>query len=235
MDRVFLDDFILTDGEYKHMIKARRLGLGDKIEAVINGELYLCEIVEVSKNSAEIQSIEKLEIKNAGPKITLYQSVIDKKKMESVFKYCTALEVSKFIPVVTRFTEAIKDRNFVSERNYGILKEAAQQSKGSFLPEISETVDFKDAVLNAKQDDLSFILYELEDSNYIGNLDLKNIDSISIFVGPEGGYHKDEVDFAIQNGVKPIRLFSRILRSELAGFSALSIINSCVEAYESKD
>lgn len=57
MDRVFLDDFILTDGDYKHMIKARRLGLGDKIEAVINGGLYLCEIVEVSKNSAEIQSI----------------------------------------------------------------------------------------------------------------------------------------------------------------------------------
>lgn len=235
MDRVFLDDFVLTDGDYKHMIKARRLGLADRIEAVINGELYLCEIVEVSKNSAEIQSIEKLEINNLGPKITLYQSVIDKKKMESVFKYCTALGVSKFVPVVTRFTDAIKDKNFVNERNYGILKEAAQQSKGCFLPEISKTVDFKEAVLKAKKDDLSLILYELEDSNFIGNLDFKNIDSISIFVGPEGGYHKDEVDFAIQNGVKPVRLFSRILRSELAGFSALSIINSCVEAYESKD
>ncbi|WP_099950730.1 RsmE family RNA methyltransferase [Ezakiella peruensis] len=235
MDRVFLDDFVLTDGDYKHMIKARRLGLGDRIEAVINGELYLCEIVEVSKNSAEIQSIEKLEIKNLGPKITLYQSVIDKKKMESVFKYCTALGVSKFVPVVTRFTDAIKDKNFVNERNYGILKEAAQQSKGCFLPEISKTVDFKEAVLKAKKDDLSLILYELEDSNFIGNLDFINIDSISIFVGPEGGYHKDEVDFAIQNGVEPVRLFSRILRSELAGFSALSIINSCVEAYESKD
>ena len=235
MDRVFLDDFVLTDGDYKHMIKARRLGLADRIEAVINGELYLCEIVEVSKNSAEIQSIEKLEINNLGPKITLYQSVIDKKKMESVFKYCTALGVSKFVPVVTRFTDAIKDKNFVNERNYGILKEAAQQSKGCFLPEISKTVDFKEAVLKAKKDDLSLILYELEDSNFIGNLDFINIDSISIFVGPEGGYHKDEVDFAIQNGVKPVRLFSRILRSELAGFSALSIINSCVEAYESKD
>lgn len=235
MDRVFLDDFVLTDGDYKHMIKARRLGLGDKIETFINGELYLCEIVEVSKSSAKLQALEKLEIKNLGPKITLYQSVIDKKKMESVFKYCTALGVSKFIPVVTRFTDAIKDKNFVNDRNYGILKEAAQQSKGCFLPEISETVDFKEAVLKAKEDDMSLILYELEDSNYIGNLDFKNIDSISIFVGPEGGYHKDEVDFAIQNGVKPVRLFSRILRSELAGFSALSIINSCVEAYESKD
>lgn len=235
MDRVFLDDFVLTDGDYKHMIKARRLGLGDKIETVIDGELYLCEIVEVNKNSARLKSLKRLKIKSLGPKITLYQSVIDKKKMESVFKYCTALGVSDFVPVITRFTEAIKDKNYVNERNYGILKEAAQQSKGSFLPVISNTINFEDAVLKAKHDDLSLILYELEDSNYIGNLDLKDIDSISIFVGPEGGYHKDEVDFAIQNGVKPVRLFSRILRSELAGFSALSIINSCVEAYESKD
>jgi 16S rRNA (uracil1498-N3)-methyltransferase len=47
---------------------------------------------------------------------------------------------------------------------------------------------------------------------------------VAIFIGPEGGFEEAEVETAIQNGVEPITLGKRILRTETAGFTVLSWI-----------
>ena len=49
-------------------------------------------------------------------------------------------------------------------------------------------------------------------------------ESIGIFIGPEGGLEKDEVDRAVAIGAKPITLGKRILRTETAGMALLSIM-----------
>ncbi len=48
--------------------------------------------------------------------------------------------------------------------------------------------------------------------------------SIGIFIGPEGGFDDNEIDDAIDNNTKPITLGKRILRTETAGFSIMSIL-----------
>ena len=48
--------------------------------------------------------------------------------------------------------------------------------------------------------------------------------SIGIFIGPEGGFEKEEVDAAIHQGAKAITLGRRILRTETAGLAILSIL-----------
>ena len=45
-----------------------------------------------------------------------------------------------------------------------------------------------------------------------------------ILVGPEGGFHKDEIDLALSSGIQPIDLGPRIMRSETAAISASSIL-----------
>ena len=47
---------------------------------------------------------------------------------------------------------------------------------------------------------------------------------IAIFIGPEGGFEEAEVEFAKENGVIPVSLGKRILRTETAGFTTLSIL-----------
>ena len=47
---------------------------------------------------------------------------------------------------------------------------------------------------------------------------------IGIFIGPEGGFEKSEVDTAIAYGAKCITLGHRILRTETAGMAVLSIL-----------
>ena len=48
--------------------------------------------------------------------------------------------------------------------------------------------------------------------------------SVGFFIGPEGGFETSEVEYAIENGAKAITLGKRILRTETAGLTTLSIL-----------
>ena len=45
-----------------------------------------------------------------------------------------------------------------------------------------------------------------------------------VLIGPEGGLHQDEVTLSLNKGIRPVCLGSRILRSETAAMSAVSIL-----------
>ena len=49
-------------------------------------------------------------------------------------------------------------------------------------------------------------------------------ETIGIFIGPEGGFEEEEVDKAMKMGAKPITLGRRILRTETAGLTLLSVL-----------
>ena len=55
---------------------------------------------------------------------------------------------------------------------------------------------------------------------------------ISVFIGPEGGFEEAEVDYARENGAIPVSLGKRILRTETAGFTTLSILMYEIECAE---
>ena len=48
--------------------------------------------------------------------------------------------------------------------------------------------------------------------------------SVGVFIGPEGGFEREEVEFAIQKGARPITLGKRILRTETAGLAVLAVL-----------
>ena len=47
---------------------------------------------------------------------------------------------------------------------------------------------------------------------------------IAVFIGPEGGFEDSEIQMAVENGIEPITLGKRILRTETAGMTVLSWI-----------
>jgi 16S rRNA (uracil1498-N3)-methyltransferase len=54
--------------------------------------------------------------------------------------------------------------------------------------------------------------------------------SIGVFIGPEGGFDSREVEAAEENGAKILTLGKRILRTETAAISMLSILMYELEA-----
>ena len=53
---------------------------------------------------------------------------------------------------------------------------------------------------------------------------LKSGQSLSVFIGPEGGFSDGEVELAMQSGVKPVTLGKRILRTETAGMFVMAAV-----------
>ena len=47
---------------------------------------------------------------------------------------------------------------------------------------------------------------------------------IAVFIGPEGGLDEGEIRQALEMGVCPVSLGSRILRTETAGLAILSVL-----------
>ena len=48
--------------------------------------------------------------------------------------------------------------------------------------------------------------------------------SVGIFIGPEGGFEREEVELAVSAGAYPVTLGRRILRTETAGMTMLSVL-----------
>jgi len=119
------------------------------------------------------------------------------------------------------------------ERWQRIVREAAEQSEGGIIPPLAEPMAFEEAVKNVGGDALAIIPYEEERTRSLRDVlrgkDLTGLEdpsglSIHLFIGPEGGFTLDEIEFAIQHRVIPLTLGPRILRAETAGLVAASAI-----------
>lgn len=86
---------------------------------------------------------------------------------------------------------------------------------------------FAEAVKYASSMDAKLIPYELaegmEETRRIFSA-IKPGDSVAIFIGPEGGFDEAEIELAKEAGIQPITLGKRILRTETAGMTVLSVL-----------
>ena len=58
---------------------------------------------------------------------------------------------------------------------------------------------------------------------------LRGKKTVGIFIGPEGGFEESEVAQAQELGIQPVTLGRRILRTETAGLTTLSILMYLLE------
>lgn len=213
----------------KHIKTVLRAKIGEEITVCDGAGMdYLCEIVSL-EDGVTAKILEKMPCE-AEPKtqITLYQGLPKADKMELIIQKCVELGVVKIVPVAT--TRAIvkldKKENKKIERWQKIAEAAAKQSGRGIIPQMGERVlTFAQAVQEAKALDLAIIPYEKEQEQDLHTI-VKQFSgqSIGIFIGPEGGFAEEEITLAQQNGVQPVTLGKRILRTETAGMTTVAIL-----------
>ena len=160
----------------------------------------------------------------------MYQAALKTDKFEWALQKGTELGVSRFVPIVTRRTIP-RDTGASANRQdrwHRIIREAAEQSGRSKLPELSPPTGLEEALRSAPQP--AVMAWEREDSFSLdAALDrlrdlARSRASISTFVGPEGGFDPDEVDLAVSCGVSTVSLGRRVLRAETAAIALVSAI-----------
>ena len=221
------EKFILSEQDNFHIERVLRMRNGDHIVVTYDSKKYDC-VVNFDKG-VNVNIISELDVSNELEcKVTLVYGLPKKDKFEMVVQKSCELGVSFIVPFIAKRSIPVLDDKNTSkklERWNMIAKEACEQSKRNELVKISEPVKLKD-VLNYKSE-LNLIAYE--DLNCVGSSHFyslleNNPKSITIVVGPEGGFDKSEVDFLNDNGFVSVSLGKRILRSETAPLYMLSVI-----------
>ena len=225
----FIDGFDLSKkqleigGEIAHQIyKVLRLKVSEKIELCDGKGTYaIAEIAEIKEGKVSVNILEKpiTWTSDVQVRINLFCAVLKKENFELVVQKSTECGVTKIVPIITSRT--IKT-GLNLKRLQKIAKEASEQCGRITIPEISEPIDFDQALELAKKD--FNILFDAS-GELLGNL--KNIsENVNIFIGPEGGWAEEEIAKAKSLNFKIASLGPLILRGETAAIVATYLVSN---------
>ncbi len=224
---LFGNEVILKEDDVFHLMKVMRAKNNDKIEIVDeNGKAYLARIIQINPLRIVIQE-PILKNSELDTKVTLFFALAKSDKIDFVIQKATELGASRIVLFEGKrsIVHFSKD-DFVRKYNryHNIAKEAAEQCHREIIPEICFAPTIKD--IESFLAEVNLFAYELDagKTNDFASIFNKRMNSLSIIVGPEGGFDEKEADYLLSKNFKTISLGKRILRCETAAVYALSVI-----------
>lgn len=208
----------------RHLSTVLRLQAGDRFELFDGaGGVARCVLAE-NGSQARIEQQERL----APPElqIELIQGLAKGEKLDLILQKGTELGVSRFILSPTEravLKVAANKRESRMQRWRRITLEACTQCGQPFAPHVDLSKNLSEA-LAAASGELKLMLWEEETLPLAQLLPAAPPASLSLLVGPEGGFSPAEARLARAAGFHTVRLGPRILRTETAGLAILSIL-----------
>lgn len=222
----------ITGSDVNHIKNVLRMKTGEEV-LISNGvdKDYLCRIEALDSEAvtARILSVDE-EGTELPVKIYLFQGLPKQEKMELIIQKAVELGAYQVIPVAAKRSvvklDAKKEEAKVRRWNT-IAESAAKQSKRIVIPEVTGVMSVKEALSYASGFDVKLIPYENARGMTATREQVEAVRagmSIAVFIGPEGGFEEAEVEAASAAGFYPVSLGKRILRTETAGLTMLSIL-----------
>ena len=221
----------LNPDDEHHVSHVMRMKKNDEIEVVHEGKVFLCRIEDFNPlRIVVIHEIENdVELKED---ITLLFALTKGDKIDLVLQKATELGVKKVALIESERTVVTyegKDQEKKLMRFNKIMKEASEQSHRLVVPSLLGIYNLK----NLPQEvfsDINYVAYE-KDANDTDSIFSKVTKgkSITILIGPEGGFSEQEINRLTSLGFIRTSLGKRILRAETAAIYALSVLGYILE------
>ncbi len=213
--------FLNKDDE-RHLVRALRIKPGDEVP-VSNGEGvdYLCKVISIEplKLKTELELPPQLQRKD----VSVYISLSKGDKISLILQKCTELGAGRFYLFSTEHSDARAENiEFKLERYNRIVTEAAKQCGRSTLASVKFLSGIDEALNSCKNE--IFICHEKATKRLVQQ-DLPQ--SLSLFIGPEGGFSEQEVQKVIAKGGRSVSISANILRCETAAITAVAIAMEC--------
>ena len=223
---------IFSQDDIFHITKVMRMKSGDQIQLVDNltHKTFLGVIKSTSPLDVFIQEpiLEDVELSKD---VTLFFALAKSDKIDFVIQKATELGAKRIILFqgkrsIVKYTQADFARK--KDRYVSIAKEASEQCHRQYIPEISYLENIK--LVSNHLSELNLFAYELEAGKSTElNALLNSVNSVSIIIGPEGGFDEAEAEYLKTLNFAPISLGKRILRCETAAVYALSVISHLLD------
>ena len=243
MPRFFIRANQIEDGvvtllgdDAHHISRSLRMAVGDEISVLDDtGTEYTCRLFKIRDEVCVADIISSKEGKTElCAEVSLYMGYPKGDKLEIVIQKAVELGASRIIPFES--SRCVKRPNPEKAEKQGkrlskIAEEAAKQCGRSRLPEVLPPISFKAAISEARDAELCLFCYEGDGAVSLKSAlsSAKSPKSISVMVGCEGGFSKEEAEAAIGVGLTAVNLGPRILRCETAPSYVLSCISYAFE------
>lgn len=244
MYRFFVEKYQIHDGrvditgeDVNHIRNVLRMRPGEDVLISTGDEWeYTCAIERLEEDRVTLRVEDASRPgRELASKIWLFQCLPKGDKMETVIQKAVELGAYTVVPVASsRCVVKLDERRAAQKvvRWNAIAEAAAKQSKRLIIPEVRGVMRFRDALEAAADLDVKLIPYERQDGMEGTRKILNAIrpgQSVAVMIGPEGGFDDAEVQLAREHGFEPVTLGKRILRTETAGMTMLSILMYLLE------
>jgi 16S rRNA (uracil1498-N3)-methyltransferase len=216
----------------KYLKQVMRLKQGDKINVFDGfGQEFEAVIKDFSPKTVLIELGKRIAQTDKKISITLAQAMPKAGKMDTIVKSAAELGADVIIP----FDAARSVSRIAGEKSslkvvrwQKIAGEAARCCHSSHIAKVSKVSSFADMLTSASGDALKLIFWEEESQKTIRDMLTDETCAATkdffIVVGPEGGFSKDEVTMAKEDGFVSVSLGKQILKVETAAAAIISII-----------
>ncbi len=226
VDNINGDNAYISGDDAKHISKVLRMSINDEVTLCDGkGRDYVARIDNIA-DSIELTILSRSDnIAEPTLKLNLYQAIPKHDKMDFIVQKSVELGINQITPVLTQRCISRPNKQSMSrkiERYKKIALSAAKQSGRGIVPQIMPMISYNDAVKEVAAN--SGILFYEGGGEPLDTLVSKDAHNASILIGSEGGFSLEEVNMAKESGIQIATLGNRILRTETAPISAISII-----------
>ncbi len=237
--RLFLEEnffkaqkFFLSSEHSHYLLRVLRLKKNDSLYVfnASQGE-WLAVIIEDLKKQVIIEIQEQKKKPQIDFLLTLIFAPLKPRAMDILIEKSTELGVTTFQPV---WSDRTQGRDFNLKRYKSLSYEASEQSERLTVPEFRSPLTFHQLLEHRPSKDIIFVGDERRQSASFFSLlkesqpeiftNSSTIPSMTVMIGPEGGFTDPEFDFLQrQNFCRLISLGPTILKAETACLYALSL------------
>ena len=220
------NEIVLDEDTSRHVVQVLRMKEGEKLNLTDGkGNLIIAEIMDAHKKHCSANVNDSRFTPQSSRKITIAISLLkNSNRFEWFLEKATEIGILEIIPLICERTEKQK---FRYDRMKGICISAMLQSQQCWLPVLREPVKYIEYIRSTKENtDSTKLIAHCEDSAEKRNLStFQSFNHLTILIGPEGDFTKDEIVVAIENNFIPVSLGETRLRTETAGVVAATLLS----------
>jgi 16S rRNA (uracil1498-N3)-methyltransferase len=212
--------YSLGEKESRHVVRVLRMTKGQDVKLIDGkGNLFTGTITDPDQNHCTIEikdEIRNFEKRNYRLHIAI-SPLKNPERFEWFIEKSVEIGIDEITPLICRNTEK---PGIKSERINNLIISAMKQSLKASRTILNEPCNFKEFIAS-HSNGLRMIAHceKSLERHGLAETYQKNKDVI-ILIGPEGDFSKDEINFAVAGGYRPVHLGSSRLRTETAGIAA---------------
>lgn len=217
------DRITLGGDEAHHAASVRRLRAGDALTLFDGlGLTAQTRIESIQPRGAgiEVEIAAREQYPAPRPAIHLCSALPKGDRLATLLEMGTQLGMTSFTPLACAHG-VVKPTEANSARMQRIILEACKQSRRPWLPQLRAPVSPSQA---ASQPDATSVWFAHPGGNALSHVTRSTQETITVLVGPEGGFSEEEVTGMQAAGARSLGLGSGILRIETAGVALLAAL-----------